>query len=231
MNVGLTAKISKLEVHLKNQQAMLEDKKQELKYLQTPLCHFAKIPPDNRHYDKKEVLKEQAKKKSSTLEHVRTLTPASAKRRSTSLKRNYDRMEAKHRQLAEEEGNTFRRQHHGNKRHIKLAWSSDSSNATNKTQSFKDPFPQALKEGVTVKERHEEGVTVKDVKRKAKKMVRFVAEAVVLSAALDGELQLLQDCVSKVCAYCMSNSLLTGLRTHTYTAQTCTYTGQTLLVD
>lgn len=210
MNAGLTAKISKLEGHLKSQQTVLQDKKREinnLRILQATSRH-SKVPSDVRYHGDKDILKEQVKKKSATLEHSRTLTLASAKKRSASLTRHGNMLEAKHRQLAEEEGHAFRRQqrHHGKKDLTKWAWSGDTATqTTTETMSFKDHTTKGLSK------KSEDGVKMKEGRRKAKKKVQFVAEALVLSAALEGELELLMECVSKVFIQILCIALLTLL--------------------
>ena len=107
----------------------------------------------------------------------RDMPPASTPSKRSSKKRHSSQFQAKHRQLMEEERQAFRHQSKG-------AWSETPS------LLIVPPEDKKWYEDSEWNLPHKEGRRVK--------RVRFEAEAIVLNAALEGELELLKECTRKV---------------------------------
>ena len=206
LNSSLNSKLQKVKDHLKSQQKVLEERKKEIEMLRgwdhvdsgrvlssshgqphsrqkqssshsTGVTIQSTTPPKPRSHSS--VARIPARP------HSKRTTPSAKKRRAS-------KFEAKHRQLLEEEGRVLK-QHLVPEGKEKLPTLLTVPPPDTKWYEDDELTPKGSE--VATAPLGPEVVVTKD---KTKKRVKFEAEAVVLNAALEGELDLLKECITKV---------------------------------
>ena len=207
MNHGLNSKLQKVKDHLKMQRKVLEERKREIETLRgwDAVSHEATCQTSQTKTPSKPVFTFKPPGKSNAADSA-TLTPTPSSKRGTpssSRKRHASIIEAKSRQLVEEEGHTFRQQQTKQQPLPvgKGTWHQDESTDGGAEKSPK-PHGTGLV-GVPVPDAkwyEERGVVLGGVgqAKREKRRVHFDAEAIILNAALEGELDLLKECIQKV---------------------------------
>ena len=193
VNNGLNSKLQKVKDHLTMQQKVLENRKKEIEKLRGW---------DNNLDQKTDRTAPLTKPISADAARLMpTPTPSKRNTPSSSRKRHANIIEAKSRQFVEEEGHTFKQQalQGGTGEGV---WSQGEG-----TDGAGEPpiLPSPHTSGVSVpapkpKWNREEGGVASSTAGRSKKerRVRFDAEAIILNAALEGELDLLKGCIEKV---------------------------------
>lgn len=215
LNASLNSKLQKVKDHLKSQQKVLEERKKEVEMLR------GWDSVDRGQSDSHE----QQSRSTSVQSHSRAtgepshstsppklhphsdmasaVRPRSKRRTPSSKKRHASKLEAKHRQLLEEEGQAFKQHQTTASGNRKGVWPQDSKVPAlltippPDTKWYEDAeYTTGLEvttplEGVTNSGAHV-------MERKQRRRVKFEAEAIVLNAALEGELDLLKQCIKMV---------------------------------
>ena len=232
LNSGLNSKIQKLKDHLKTQRKVLEEKKREIEQLKgwNSESYDLSSVYNGSHVTKQKISKTKTPEKNSS--KVTNTSPSKKSTPSTSKKRHASILEAKNRQLVEEEGQVLK-QH--SKQPIaeksierKGVWPQEECDGedeegeggvtTDVARVLMVPSPdrnQYKETHSSVLQRTSEKLNPKNKSNiatrsagKSKKEVRFEAEAIILNAALEGELGLLKDCVRKVVSQDLHFSIL-----------------------
>lgn len=206
MNNGLNSKLQKVKDHLKMQRKVLEERKREIEKLRgwDAVSHDA-TRQTNQPKNSSEPTFTFPPGKSNPADSV-TLTPTPSSKRGTpssSRKRHANIVEAKSRQLVEEEGHTFRQQltKQQTPPTRKGVWHQDESTDGGAGESPKLHGTDILSVPAPDTKWYEgEGVVLGGVSqaKHEKRRVHFDAAAIILNAALEGELDLLKECIRKV---------------------------------
>ena len=190
LNITLSSKLMKVKDHLTKQRSVLEDRKKQVEKLrgwdvETQDNSMRQAASSMNHmenasqsHSKDEQAHEMSQFRSSP-SPISKHTPGKRTTPSSSKKRHGSIIEAKSRQLVEEEGQAFR------KHQIKKP--SRDTNEEPNLLTVPPPDSKWYKETAETSQRS--GV---------KKRVEFDAEAIVLNAALEGELSVIKDCIRKV---------------------------------
>ena len=206
MGVNLSSKVSMLESHLATQRNLLQDKRREisnLKLIQSTSRHTPRKTLPAYHRSESEVLKELSAKKSATMTLERGHTLSHMGRKSASLTRRGQTLMSKYRELIAEEGHAFKQQQqqlhqqqpqsHSDQGLGRMAWPDTTA------RSMSESVPSRSGRGMAwFKDRRAMSVGRRKGEGHGKRGVRFVPEAVVLNAALEGHLEMMKECVAKV---------------------------------
>lgn len=196
LNITISSKLMKVKDHLTKQRSVLENKKKEVEKLrgwsmETHDASVRQAATFMNHAENKSQSHSKTKQAHShemsqfhsspspmSLHTVpgRRATPSSSKKRHGSI------IEAKSRQLVEEEGLAFR-QH-------QIRQPSRDANKKPNLLTVPPPDSKWYKETAEPSQRSE-------VKKRSRR-VEFDAEAIVLNAALEGELAIIKNCIRKV---------------------------------
>ncbi len=220
VNNGLNSKLQKVKDHFKMQRKVLEDRKKEIEKLRGWDGESRDLNQrTGTRMPERETAKTPISTKSafifppaiSTSADAATLMPTPSNKRSTpssSRKRHASIIEAKSRQLVEEEGHAFRqqqtRQHSLQRIAGKGAWSEGVGDSpvlplSTRANVLSVPMPDTKwYEGGSMSSG---GAASGGSPAKGKgrgRRVHFDAEAIILNAALEGELDLLKECIQKV---------------------------------
>lgn len=206
LNSSLTSKLQKVKDHLKSQQKVLEERKKEIEKLRG-WDHVdngesqQSTPHEHSHLNAASVQSHSCGDRphsAAPKSHSHSTSPMQPpSKRSTpsssSKKRRARKFEAKHRQLLVEEGQAFR-QHQTKTSPGRKKGDVPSLLSVPPPDSkwYEDPDPSTSSQWPVTPSRDTNPST------RQKRHVRFTAEAIVLNAALEGELDLLKECMEKV---------------------------------
>lgn len=205
LNSGLNSKLQKVKDHLKSQQRVLEERKKEIEILRG-WDHVDSGHVLSASHSQLESQQQQSNSHSTDAVTQPTTTPKpsfhpsdakipapprSKRTTPSSKKRRANKFEAKHRKLLEEEGQVLK-QHLVPEGKEKLPALLTIPPPDTKWYEDDEFTPKGSEDTTPL------GSEVTVAKEKAEKHVKFEAEAIVLNAALEGELDLLKECIKKV---------------------------------